>query len=119
MPFKEQHLQQVKHNEAFIENLKRSNDFYSWQIVGLFYSALHYIEAFLAKKGNHSFSHENRHNRMDTLGLVDDDFRGSYDCLSNWARMARYDCKHFNELKVNLMRIEYKKVRKYIDQQSI
>ncbi len=53
------HLIKAVRNEEFYENVLELNS--DWAVVGLFYSAVHYIEAFLAKRINmHSDNHEAR-----------------------------------------------------------
>lgn len=50
MPGTAQHLEQAQHNERFFSGI--DTDTYSdWAVIALFYSALHYVDAYLAKEG--------------------------------------------------------------------
>jgi len=52
------HLEQAEHNENFFHAVRRK--FPDWALTGLFYSALQYIDAFLAKKGQMPHDHKTR-----------------------------------------------------------
>ena len=46
MPTKDDHLDKAEHNERFYQSTASS--FVDWAIAGLFYCALHYVDAYLA-----------------------------------------------------------------------
>lgn len=61
MPTLSQHLSQAESNERFAEGIAAlPTRFPDWEIIALFYSALHYADAFLATQGIHPGSHDSR-----------------------------------------------------------
>ena len=61
MPTLNQHLSQAESNERFAEGIAAlPTRFPDWEIIALFYSALHYADAFLATQGIHPGSHDSR-----------------------------------------------------------
>ena len=53
MPSKSEHLSKAQHNEVFASTLNQDPNYASyrdWAVTGYFYSAIHYIEAYLASK---------------------------------------------------------------------
>jgi hypothetical protein len=48
MPIPEKHFQKALYNEKFFNDIKQN--YTDWAITGIFYSALHLVDAFLAKK---------------------------------------------------------------------
>ena len=61
MPTLNQHLSQAESNERFAESIAAlPTRFPDWEITALFYSALHYADAFLATQGIHPRSHDSR-----------------------------------------------------------
>ncbi|MEJ5226830.1 hypothetical protein [Thermodesulfovibrio sp.] len=70
-----------------------------WAVTGLFYSALHLVEAFLAKKGIHPEDHKTRLSfieRVKDLKPVFSNYRALYDCSVN----ARYRMYKFSSEEV-------------------
>ena len=61
MPTLNQHLSQAESNERFAEGIAALPiRFPDWEIIALFYSALHYADALLATQGIHPGSHDSR-----------------------------------------------------------
>jgi hypothetical protein len=61
MPSVDDHLQQALHNERFFEFTQTASPICTdWQVVALFYAALHYVDAALAERGIHPESHGER-----------------------------------------------------------
>ena len=61
MPTLNQHLSQAESNERFAEAITSlPTRFPNWEIIAMFYSALHYADAFLATQGIHPGSHDSR-----------------------------------------------------------
>jgi uncharacterized protein YpmS len=55
------HILQAEHNEACYKQLaSTSTEFADWQVTTLFYSALHYVDAYLASKGHSVTDHKMR-----------------------------------------------------------
>jgi len=55
---KDEHLAKAKHNEACVAAL--TDTFWDWAVTGIFYTALHYMMAFLATKADHPPTHQVR-----------------------------------------------------------
>jgi len=88
LPDKDEHRTRAEHDEFLVKNI--GNPFFDWQVTGSFYSALHYVDAYLATKNIHPPTHSVRlgHVRSDArLNLVFRDYRD----LLNESRTARYE----------------------------
>jgi len=58
MPDQNDHIRKSKHNEGFYKSLSIGQTPYKdWIVVGVFYTALHLIDAYLATKNIHPHSH--------------------------------------------------------------
>ncbi|KYF76748.1 hypothetical protein BE17_44770 [Sorangium cellulosum] len=61
------HLSQAAHNAAFLEAIDKER-YPDWAVTVVFYVALHYVDAFLARKGRHEpATHENRERLAKTF----------------------------------------------------
>ena len=61
MPSRHQHLPLAEFNEEFAETIAAlPQRFPAWEIVALFYAALHYVDAALSLSNTHPGSHESR-----------------------------------------------------------
>lgn len=61
MPSKQDHVRKADENAAFALSLTLDNQTrIDWALIILFYSALHYVEAYLATLGQHLKSHRSR-----------------------------------------------------------
>ena len=58
MPTEKDHSTKAEYNETFFQKTK--NNYQDWAITGLFYSALHYVDALLSKKGHSVEDHKTR-----------------------------------------------------------
>ena len=90
MPDPEPHIEKAKRNLEFARKGIKG-DYVEWVVIAEFYSAIHYIEAKLARLGKHSESHVQRYQMM-----LDDSKNFTKDCLTNYkslealSRKARY-----------------------------
>ena len=95
MPNKNEHINQAKHNDLYWNHLNsQSTPFLDWTIVGLFYEAVHWVEAFLATKEEHSANHDQRlsaiHSHAELRSLY-----SPFRLLKDDSEAARYRCfKH-------------------------
>ena len=65
MPDQQNHLKKSKHNESFYKSFDVDRTPYKdWIVVGVFYAALHLIDAYLATKNIHPHSHGMREREM-------------------------------------------------------
>lgn len=89
MPSRDEHLAQAKHNARFYGSFDRSV-FKDWAVTVLFYTSLHYIDAFLAHRANiHPVKHKTRDNAVGTVAELKPIF-GHYSALKNASFNARY-----------------------------
>ena len=61
MPTQPEHLYKAKNNKSYADKMSRDTPTSAgWVLTVLFYSALHYIEAYNAKFGHHCYNHTDR-----------------------------------------------------------
>ena len=100
MPNQKAHLEKAQHNEAFVKTFDLdATPFIGWAITGMFYSALHYMEAYFAKLGSHSPDHRTRDSNIRRDGNLRNLFF-AYSDLKNFSVNARYTNKQFTALDV-------------------
>ena len=86
MPALNQHLPLAESNESFAESIvSLPARFPDWEITALFYSALHYVDAFLSTQGIHPRSHDSRIRSIRSFADAWEDYRDLYQ-LSLHAR---------------------------------
>ena len=97
----QEHLAQAAMNEEFSNTISgldtRSTD---WEVTALFYSALHYVSAFLANQGYEAKNHHERRNLIAQLT----DVANEYDNLLQHSLDARYEMKKFTPEEVELLK---------------
>lgn len=91
MPTENQHLIQARHNEDFIQHLINTGRFSDWAATGMFYAAVHYVEAAFDARlnGFHTFSHAAREYHLSRV-LPDPKSRMHYRRLKSASILARY-----------------------------
>ena len=97
MPSRDEHLVKAEGNEQFAASLTHENQTkIDWALVVMFYSAVHYIEAYLAVQfGIHVRSHNTRDNSV----ARDSNLRtiySSYQHLKYYGYNARYEVFGFS-----------------------
>jgi hypothetical protein len=60
MPGRAQHLAKARSNAEFSIELLAGGQRLDWSVVAAFYSALHWVDAYLAGQQVHPFNHEDR-----------------------------------------------------------
>lgn len=96
MPSRENHVSQAQHNRQFWESHDLdATPFRDWVVSGVFYEAVHWVEAYLATRGEHPITHGRRNHAMQRYTdlapvLVD------YDILKTESENARYNCYSHN-----------------------
>lgn len=88
MPAKDDHVDQAKHNFDFFQSLDKET-YSDWAVTVLFYTALHYIDAFLATQSIHPGSHDIRDKYVNRVSQLKPLYP-SYSFLKNHSRNARY-----------------------------
>jgi len=89
MPTLSDHVVIARRNETFCHYLLSEDKHLDWVVTAFFYSAIHYVEAYLARAGTHSQFHRTR----DSSIARDVNIRPLYDDfndLKNDSIQARY-----------------------------
>ncbi len=114
MPERHEHLQRARDNELLAAQLKAdvgfSND---WAITMLFYSALHYVDAFLAGKRMHPLNHDDRDEEIERNGSLTDIYR-HYRRLKDFSRSARYEIANYAKADVHLARTKLEAIKNHL-----
>lgn len=115
MPAENIHLAQAGKNERFYKTFDlATTEFLDWAVTGLFYSALHYIDAYLAIKNYHPSKHEFRTplvGREAKLRIIFRDYRR----LKDESEAARYRVKKFKRKEVeDLESKRFKRVKHHL-----
>ena len=74
-----------------------------WEVTAWFYSALHFVGAFLAGQGRHPKTHQERRQLVRELTGV----RREYEYLFQSSLAARYDFVEFSPERVEQLRTRY------------
>lgn len=94
MPKKDEHVNWAIHDRDFWTSIDLDNNPYTdWAVTGMFYEAVHWVEAFLATKPYHSGDHKKRERAMlslypSDLAAITADFKD----LKKDSETARYEC---------------------------
>ena len=92
MPTLNQHLSLAESNERFAESIAElPTRFPDWEITVLFYSALHYVDAFLSTQGIHPRSHDSRIQSIRSFINIWENYRDLYHLSLD----ARYNTVSF------------------------
>ena|ERR1700730_4264750 len=90
MPSRDEHISKAKLNKTFADSLKLDNSTaVGWALTALFYSALHYIEAYNAKHHFHCKNHQELHDNIKRNPVLEAILEDYLD-LSNFSWNARY-----------------------------
>lgn len=101
MPEFQRHLSKAQENENLADTMatlpNRPTD---WEVTMLFYSALHYVDAFLATRDLHPENHRERSNLL----AESTNFARAYRTLFRRSMNARYHLYRFRPREVNRIR---------------
>jgi hypothetical protein len=96
LPTKDEHVTKAQGNEAFAASIDLTNQArIDWKLVVLFYVAVHYVEAYLAKTGTHLRSHTTRDSYITKEANLKR-IRVSYAHLKYFGYNARYEMNGFS-----------------------
>lgn len=96
MPTRDDHLRRAEQNETFARSLNLDENFnVDWAITLLFYSALHYIDAYFAQKSFHPPNHLGRDAAIGNNPVLDFIYR-DYRRLKHRSEKARYEIANFH-----------------------
>ena len=114
MPDFQQHLLRAKQNEVLARELPKVDGFYvDWAITVLFYSALHYIDAYLAGKNKHPRNHQVRDEEVEANGAISDIFE-DYRRLKDMSRSAPYQIADYPVAKFDYASSRLEKIKKHL-----
>ena len=106
MPAESSHIAQAEKNESFYRALLSNPDslerYADWQVVVLFYAALHYADAFFARAGLHPSNHRERDRlvaQTPELSRIYPEYRTLYDSSLD----ARYNLVIFPRQLVEVL----------------
>lgn len=109
-----QHKFKGEHNEQFLVTLENSSEFIDWKFVVLYYSALHFADAYIAKKGIPIISSHQERRKYYSKKLSPEEF-ASYKRLENYSKIARYHPEMSNKLTdaefLNLYSTDFPKLK--------
>ena len=96
-----QYLRMAERNEKLAEELKSlPEEFLEWEITVLFYSALHYANAFLSSQGLAAEYHRERFDLLSSRTNLGND----YDILFQRSMNARYELYEFSVQDVDQLK---------------
>lgn len=118
MASKDAHLWQANHNETFYSQLL-TTEFLDWAVTAIFYSGLHYVDAYLAtKNGDPKYAHPPTHEVRTPLVARESNLRRifpQYERLKNKSEAARYRVKRFTQAEVEgLKQTEFEVIKSHI-----
>ena len=109
MPDENSHLNQAERNSNCYEALMllNPNRFTEWEVITLFYSALHYAEAFCARYGS-EFQHPENHaeRKKELADQVGPEIYFNYCTLYDHSEAARYYTDSVSEDEVAQLHAE-------------
>lgn len=92
----EDHIDQTSRNLKFFQEINTKSDFFDWQVTVLYYSAIHLMNAHIAKVGNlHYQSHSELKKALNphyslSIGKIPEQIFDDYISLEKLSRRARY-----------------------------
>lgn len=115
MPSAGKHIARAENNEHFYDQFNLADTpFLDWALTTLFYAALHYVDASLARYpggGVHPQSHANRERLIALDGILRNIY-SDYEELRNRSEDARYNIVDFSPAFVAMLRAtEFQKIR--------
>lgn len=112
-----QHKLKGEHNEQFLNTLGNSSEFIDWKFVILYYSALHFGDAYIAKKGITKITNHEERKKHYAKKLYSQVF-ASYRILENRSIIARYHPEMSNILTdaefLKLYSIDFPKLKRLV-----
>jgi hypothetical protein len=106
MPKIRDHIGQARHNEQFFSSLDiNATPFLDWVVNGIFYSAIHYLDSYLANKGKHPGNHQERIRLIWAEPDLGRQFFRLYRPLKDDSEEGRYNMRAFSadEIQQHIM----------------
>ena len=96
MPSQKDHINKARHNEQFLSSFDiDTTPFLDWVVNGVFYSALHYLDCYLANKGKHPGEHRERIRLIWNEPYLGKPFFRLYRPLKDDSEEGRYNMRAF------------------------
>lgn len=93
MPTKIEHITQAEHNRDFWSSYNLSSTpFLDWVVIGIFYEGVHWVEAYLDTKREHSGDHSQRLSNIRRYSAA---VARDIEILKHESVNARYRCHHY------------------------
>jgi hypothetical protein len=102
VPDEATHLGQARHNEGFFGKIDHSQDG-DWAVTVLFYAALHYVDAYLARTRMHPANHSERGRMIHSTPTVNA-VRNHYRRLEDSSVDARYSAHIYPPREIDVLR---------------
>ena len=100
MASKAEHINKAEHNESFFQTIIETG-YLDWAVNGIFYSALHYLESYLAINDDHPANHPLRNDSIQRdLNLGGRFYSKLYKPLRDDSYEARYEMRVFTREEV-------------------
>jgi hypothetical protein len=126
MPTRQEHIAKAVHNESFVQTLGlTSTPFLDWVVTGMFYAAVHYVDAYLAIKNIHPKRHragpaqpgqQSDAGRSDYVFWHLKQIYQAYRYLDDQSREARYSPKQFASQDIQACSHSLTVVRQHLQQ---
>ncbi len=101
MPTSQEHVERAKHNQRFAEHFDLDKtEFRDWVVTGFFYSALHWIDAYLVRLNKKT---DDGHASRNTLTNTEKELNPisrPYRLLYSYSRNARYNLVDFTPERI-------------------
>lgn len=112
------HLRKAEYNEEFCLSFDLdSTPYLDWVVNGVFYSALHYIESYLATQGKHPITHGMRNAEIKNDPNLGRDIFRKINSLKDDSESGRYLMKNFTPGEIRQFIIpELDNIKTYLKQ---
>ena len=114
MPSRDEHLERARQNEEFAGSLDIDRAIQAdWAVTILFYSALHYVDAYLAVKSYHPPDHDARDSEIENNGSLADIYK-DYRRLKDRSREARYNVANFHPDQFPPLKARFDRIKRHV-----
>ena len=114
MPTKDEHIAKAERNAVFAKELTLDSPArIDWALISLFYSAVHYVEAYFATLGTHLTTHKDRDSYISRDSYLRIIFK-EYSNLKFFGFNARYEMMKFKAEDFNKCKPDFEKVKAHI-----
>jgi hypothetical protein len=117
LPTPAEHIERAKHNQRFAEHFDvDSTEFRDWIVTGYFYSALHWIDAYLVRENKKSDEGHSTRNTLTNTEKPLNPISRPYRLLYSYSRNARYNLVDFTPQSIKKDVIpKVQQIRQYME----